>query len=50
MLVSVGIAEIGEHAVTHVLGHETAVTLDQFGAAAMIDADDPSQVFGVELA
>jgi hypothetical protein len=36
------IAEIGKHAVAHVLSDEPAVTLDQFRAAAVICADDLS--------
>ena len=40
MLVGLGIAEIGEHAVAHVFGDEAAVALDQRRAAAMIGADD----------
>ena len=48
MFVGLGIAEIGEHAVAHVLGDETAVALDQLRAAAMIGADDPAHVLGIE--
>ncbi|MGA7489125.1 MAG: hypothetical protein WBW74_19555 [Xanthobacteraceae bacterium] len=48
ILVGVGIAEIGEHAVAHVLGDEPAVALDQRRAAAMIGADDPSHVLRIE--
>ena len=40
MLVGLRIAEIGEHAVAHVLGDEAAVALDQLRAAAVIGADD----------
>jgi len=50
MLVRLRIAEIGEHTVAHVLGHEAAVALDRFGAAAMVGADDPPQVLEVEPA
>jgi hypothetical protein len=50
MLVRLGIAEIGQDAVAHILCHETAVALDQCGAAAMIGAHDPPQVLGVEPA
>jgi len=48
MLMRLGIAEIGEDAIAHILGDEAAVALDQFGAAAMIGADDPMQVLGIE--
>jgi hypothetical protein len=48
MLVCMGIAEIREHAVAHVLRDKAAVALDRFGAAAMISADDPPQFLGVE--
>jgi hypothetical protein len=48
MLVCPGIAEIGEHAVAHVLGDETSVALDHLSAAAVIGVNDAPQVFGVE--
>jgi hypothetical protein len=48
MLVGLRIAEIGENAIAHVLGDKTAIPLDRFGAAAVIGADDASQVFGIE--
>jgi hypothetical protein len=38
VFVGLGIAEIGEHAVAHILGDETAVALDQIRAAAMVSA------------
>jgi hypothetical protein len=50
MLVSLRIAEIREHAVAHVLGDKSAIALDEASAAAMIGADDPSKVLGVEPA
>jgi hypothetical protein len=49
MLMRLGIAKIGENAVTHVFGDETAVALDQLRAAAVIGGDDAPQVFGIEL-
>jgi hypothetical protein len=48
MLVRMGIAEIREHAVAHVLRDEAPVAFNQFSAAAVIGANDPSEVFGVE--
>src|SRR5262249_2176732 len=48
MLVSLWIAEIGEHTVTHVLGDEAAVAFDQFRAAAMIGGNDLPQVLRVK--
>src|SRR6516165_11033138 len=48
MLVGLGIAEIGEHAVTHVLGHETTGLGDYLGAPSVISADDLPQLLGVE--
>ena len=50
MFMRLGIAEISENAVAHVLGDKPAIALDEVGATAMIAADDPTQVFGVELA
>jgi hypothetical protein len=46
MLVRLRIAEIGEHAVAHVLGDKPAIALDEVGAAAMVAADDPTQILG----
>ncbi len=48
MLMSLWIAEIGQHTVAHVLRDKAAVALDQFGAAAVIGADDAPQILGVE--
>ena len=42
------IAEIDQDAVAHVLGDETAVTLDRLGAASMIGADDGAQILRVQ--
>ena len=41
------IAEIGENAVTHILGDEAGIALDQFRAAAVIGDNDAPQVLGV---
>ena len=49
VLVRLGIAEIGEHAVAHILRDKPAIALDQLGAATMIRADHPVQVFGIEF-
>ena len=48
ILVGLGIAEIGEHAIAHVLGNESAIALDQHRAAALIGANDLAQVLGIE--
>ena len=40
MFVSLRIAEIGKHTITHVLGDKTAIALDQLTATAVIGADD----------
>jgi hypothetical protein len=48
MLVGLRIAEIDQHPVTHVLGDETAETLDCLGAAAMVGADDRAQILRIE--
>jgi hypothetical protein len=40
VLVRLRIPEISEHAVAHILGHEATIALDQFGAGALIGADD----------
>ena len=48
VLVGPRIAEIGEHAVAHVLGDEATVAFDQFGATAVIGADDLPQLLGIE--
>jgi len=48
MLVGLGIAEIGQHTVPHVLGDETAGSGDEIGAAAVVRADDLPHVLGVE--
>jgi hypothetical protein len=48
MLVRLRIAEIGEHAVAHVLGDETSIALDQARAAFVIGHDDAAHVLGIE--
>jgi hypothetical protein len=48
MLVSLGIAEIGQYSITHVPGDETGSAGDQIGTAALVRADDLVHVLGVE--
>ncbi len=48
MLVGPRIAEIGEHAVAHVLGDKPAAAPDHLGNAAMIGADHRAQILRVE--
>jgi len=48
MLVGLRIAEIGKHAVSHVLGDKSTVAVDQLSGAAVISADDAAQVLWVE--
>ena len=48
MLMGLGIAEIGQHPVTHVLGDETAGLGDEIGAAALVCTNDLTHVLGVE--
>ena len=48
MFMRVGVTEIGENAIAHVLGDEATVALDQFGAAAVMGSNDASQVLGIE--
>ena len=48
MLVGLGIAEIGQHPVAHVLGDEPAGLGDEIGAASVIGADDLAQILGIE--
>jgi len=43
-----GIAEINQHAVAHVLGDKTAEAADRVGDTAMVDADDLAQILGIE--
>ena len=48
VLVRLRPAEIGEHAVAHVLGDVAAPALDHLGAAALIGADHRAHVLGIE--
>jgi hypothetical protein len=48
ILVRLGVAEINQHAVAHVLGDKTAKAADGVGRAAMIGADDLAQILGIE--
>jgi hypothetical protein len=43
------ITKIGENTVAHIFGDVAAILLDQSRAGAMIGADDPPQVLGIEL-
>ena len=49
VFMSLGIAEIDQYAVAHILGDKPAVAFDDRRAAAMIGADDLPQVLGIEL-
>jgi len=42
------IAEIGQHPVAHVAGDKPAKALDDLCDAAMVSADNPAQIFGIE--
>jgi hypothetical protein len=46
--VGLRIPEVRKHTIAHVLRDETTIALDQFGAAAMINADDSVQIFGIK--
>ena len=48
MLVGLGIAEISQHPVTHILGDEPPGLGDLLGAATVIGTDDLAHVLGVE--
>jgi hypothetical protein len=48
MFMRLGVAKIGENAVTHVFCNEATIALDLFGAAAVINGNDVPQVLGVE--
>jgi hypothetical protein len=43
-----GIAEIHQHAVAHILGDKTAKAADGVGDAAMVDTNDFAQILGIE--
>ena len=48
VLVRLRPAEVGEHAIAHVLGDVAAPALDHLGAAFLIGADHPAHVLGIE--
>ena len=48
MLVGLGIAEISQHAVAHILGDEPPGLGDLLGAATVIGADDLAHILGVK--
>jgi hypothetical protein len=48
VLMRLGIAEINEHAVAHILGDKAAKPTDGVGNAAMVGADDLAQILGIE--
>ena len=48
VLVRLGIAEINQHAVAHILGDKAAKAADRVGDAAMIGADNFAQILGIE--
>jgi hypothetical protein len=48
VLVRLRIAEIHQHAVAHVAGDKPAKALDNLCDAAMVGADDPAQILGIE--
>jgi len=48
MLVGLGIAEISQHPVAHILGDETAGLGDLLGAGTVIGTDDLAHILGVQ--
>ena len=48
VLMRLGIAEINQHAVAHILGDKTAKAADGVGDAAVVGADDLAQILGIE--
>jgi hypothetical protein len=48
VLVCLGVTEISEHAVAHILGDEPAALRDQVRAALVIGPNDPAHVLGIE--
>jgi len=48
VLMRLGIAEINQHAVAHILGDKTAKAADGVGDAAVVGADDLTQILGIE--
>jgi hypothetical protein len=49
VFMGLGIAEVGEHAVTHVLGDEATALGDLVVATSMVGADDPPHVLRIML-
>jgi hypothetical protein len=43
-----GIAEINQHAVAHILGDKTAKAANGVGDAAVVGTDDLAQILGIE--
>jgi len=48
VLMRLGIAEINQHAVAHILGDKPTKAADGLGDAAMVGADDLAQILGIE--
>jgi hypothetical protein len=48
VFVRLGIAEINQHAIAHILGDKTAKAADGVGHAAMVGADDLAQILRIE--
>jgi hypothetical protein len=48
MLVGLGIAEISQHAITHVFGDEPPRLGDLLGATTVIGTDDLAHILGVQ--
>jgi hypothetical protein len=48
VLVRLGIAEIDQHAVAHILGDKAAKAADGVGDTAMVGADDLAQILGIK--
>jgi hypothetical protein len=48
VLVRLRIAEINQDAVAHVAGDKPAKSFDDLCDAAMVGADDPAQILGIE--
>jgi hypothetical protein len=48
VLMRLGIAEINEHAVAHVLGDKAGEAGDRVGDAAVVGADDLAQILGIK--
>ena len=48
VLMRLGVAEIDQHAVAHILGDKAAKAGDGVGDTAMVGADDLAQILGIE--